>query len=462
MSKNCLMRLIGLPLFLLLTSQLMAQMPDRLSDTEKLYGLSKFWQEVNYNFVYLSDIDREQWDSSYRQLLGRVASTDTDYEYYRLLQRFCAQLKDGHTNIYLPQTLRDSLYRTHFGQYRLFLSNIGGQAIITRINASKRGEIPLGTAIIEVNGRPTREYMNDEVMPYIAASTDYIRTDRAVSRLLQGPVGKRYRLLLRTPKGVRFSLALTHERCTEKAVYPPFPERELLDFAWQGNDIAYLALNSFSDPDILKRFEAQLSKLRRAKALIIDLRNNGGGNTSVGREIISHLTGDSLLYGFRSYTREHLPAYKAWGQYREASDTVGSPWARKAYLSGRDAYYHAFSYAPDTIGKDGERIVVPTVILTGHRTASAAEDFRIYADNQEHMVRMGRATYVSTGQPFPFDLPGGGSARVCTKKDTYPDGRLFVGVGIQPQIRVEKTVADYIANRDPALDRALRYLIERL
>jgi C-terminal processing protease CtpA/Prc len=102
--------------------------------------------------------------------------------------------------------------------------------------------------------------------------------------------------------------------------------------------------------------------------------------------------------------------------------------------------------------------VVPTVILTGHSTASAAEDFLIYADGQKHMTKIGQRTFGSTGQPFLFDMPGGGSARVCTKKDTYPDGREFVGYGIKPDIEVVPGLQDYIKGNDPALTWALDYL----
>lgn len=63
----------------------------------KVFGISKFWQEVNYNFVYLDKIDRELWDSTYIVMIKSVQETKNDYEYFRELQRFCALLKDGHT-----------------------------------------------------------------------------------------------------------------------------------------------------------------------------------------------------------------------------------------------------------------------------------------------------------------------------------------------------------------------------
>jgi carboxyl-terminal processing protease len=71
---------------------------------------------------------------------------------------------------------------------------------------------------------------------------------------------------------------------------------------------------------------------------------------------------------------------------------------------------------------------------------------------------VGEPTGGSTGQPLMFNLPGGGLARVCTKRDTYPDGREFVGVGIQPQVLVRPTVEDFRAGRDTVLEAALELL----
>ena len=74
------------------------------------------------------------------------------------------------------------------------------------------------------------------------------------------------------------------------------------------------------------------------------------------------------------------------------------------------------------------------------------------------MTKIGEPTFGSTGQPLFFDLPGGGSARICTKKDTYPDGHEFVGYGITPDIEITKNLIDFIENNDPALEKAIAYL----
>jgi len=71
-------------------------------------------------------------------------------------------------------------------------------------------------------------------------------------------------------------------------------------------------------------------------------------------------------------------------------------------------------------------------------------------------------SFGSTGQPMSFKLPGGAWARICTKKDTYPDGREFVGYGVAPDIFVPLTVEEMINKRDDALAKAVEVIKEKM
>lgn len=153
------MRNLIICLSFLCAVSLQAQIPRTLSNEDKVYGLSKFWQEVNYNFVYLEKVDRAKWDSTYRAMISIVQKTENDYEYYRELQRFCALLKDGHTNVNFPRSIDTLIMNAMFGKYRLFITNIDNKAIITRTNLSMKDEVPIGSEIVDVNGLPTREYI---------------------------------------------------------------------------------------------------------------------------------------------------------------------------------------------------------------------------------------------------------------------------------------------------------------
>lgn len=439
--------------------QAQAQMPNTLKPAQKVYGLSKFWQEVNYNFVYLNKVDRKAWDSLYTAMIPVVQNTANDYEYYHELDRFCAFLNDGHTNIFYPPSVNNMLQTTMFGKYRLFLENIEDKAIITHINPAIKEEVPVGSEVIEVNGLSTASYLNKNIKPYIASSTTYVRDDNAIYNLLRGTIGQSFTVKIKTPKGVVKTLVLTHGKTDQTDIYPALEDNKLLNFKWYPGQVAYVSLNSFDDSKIDSLFIQQLPELYKAKSLIIDLRSNGGGNTAIGAAILDYLTNDKVLYGSKMVSRLHVPSFKAWGAGLKPKDTIGNDWAKKAYLNNHDERYELISAGYTHQNKvETPKIVVPTVILLGHNTASSAEDFLILADKQQHMVKIGQNSYGSTGQPYSFDLPGGGKARICTKKDTYPDGRAFVGYGVKPDIEVIPTVKDFLQGNDAALNKALSFL----
>lgn len=437
------------------------EMPNKLTSAEKLYGLSKFWQEVNYNFVYINNIDRNMWENKYKELLGTITKTPNDYEYYRELQKFCALLNDGHTNVNFPEKIENKIFNTMFGNYRLFLEQIENKAIIIRTNPSKKDETPVGSEIIEVNGICTQDYINQFVKPFISSSADYIRDKNCVSNLLISPIGTAYQLKIKKPNNEINTITVKHEESNNNDVYPPYENRELLDFKWLENQTAYLSLNGFHDKKIIDLFKEKLPELYNAKLLIIDLRNNGGGSTNIGAEILKYLTHDKELLGSKYSSRQHIPSFKAWGTWVSEKDTINNDWNKKSYLYAKDMMTFDFEYHREKNDVEAKKIVIPTAILIGNNTASSAEDFLIYADNQKHMTKIGEKTYASTGQPLVFDLPGGGSARVCTKKDTYPDGRIFVGVGIKPDIEIKPTLQDYMENKDVVLEKAIAYLSKK-
>jgi C-terminal processing protease CtpA/Prc len=446
-----------------------------LSPEQKVFGLSKFWQEVNYNFVYFDRVDRAAWDSTYMALIPAVQKTSNDWEYYRLLQRFCAMLDDGHTYIYRPSIPMDQTATEDpdtvflperdglFEQGRVYIEEIDDKIYVTRVNKNLAPTLPVRSEIVEVNGLPVEEYIEKFTLPYVGQSTDYKRRYSSIYKITSGIYGEQLTLSIRKPDGAFADVELTFggESFDFPEGYDDFPDiefsNELVELKWY-DDVACIALNSFADNTAIAEFEKLLPEIRRAKGLVIDLRGNGGGSGSVSAAIVEYLTPDSLLHMSRSRTRQNVAAYKAGGRYVVANDTISSPENRQNFLAAQDRLYL-------DLGADvwpvkvpvNERIVVPTAILMGSYTASAAEDFLIMVDNQPHVTTVGQRSAGSTGQPWSVELIAGIGAEICTKDDTYPDGRTFVGIGIIPDIEVPlPTMAEMESGEDTVLKIALQ------
>ncbi len=446
-------------LFLLICSHsLLAQVDTttNLSDTEKLWGLAKFWSEAKYNFAYF-DQTNVNWDSAYQAYIPQVLATTSTWDYYQTLSRFCALLNDGHTNVYEPQSLYTS------SRYRQLVTEFLGERLyITNAPQRYADQNLLGAEVIEINGEATRPWMTKHILPYISASAEHQRWNSASRALFYGTdTTQTWQLTLLTSTGD----TLTHT--TGFRTHPTdwlvtSPEWQRFDFR-EEEKVGIVSINTFGDTAVVDDFLKVLPQLRTCDGIIIDLRQNGGGNSDIGAQILSHFTSNPLIVGSTWKTRQHLSAHYAWGTYLLQDDPSIS-------LDGLDSLYQQSVqvargdhwYEGDTMTFENpveEPLNQPLVILAGNYTASAAEDFLIMLRSLPHRaVVVGQKTFGSTGQPLPIDLPGGGRARVCTKRDTYPDGRDFVGIGIIPDTVVPRTVAEITGQKDSTLGAALDVL----
>lgn len=464
MKKN----ILTLALFLLFTNLVSSQAANTLTLKEKIYGLSKFWSDVNYNFVYMYKIDQANWNNAYKEAIANIQKSKNDYEYFRQLQKLCSILKDGHTQVYMPDHIQNQIMTTNFGEYRLFLTNVQGKIYVFDVNKSKEKEIPPGSEIIRINGLSVQEYQDQFVIPYISTSTENALKNKAAYNLLSGLEGDQYVIEIKTPNGAIKKFNLVHSKTEEILLSSaPLPKRKNFELKWLKDQIAYIAVRTFDDASVVKDFESQLNALQKAKKIIIDIRDNGGGSGKNALNMAKYFVKNDTIDGTKNYSREIIPTERAIGSFLTAQDTINgkAQWgiskqeATDLYKAFIGTKFHTFDYKP-AIVRSSTKFSVPTVILTNNNTASAAEDFLIYTYNEKNMIRIGDYTNGSTGQPLQIDLPGNATAWICTKKVTFPNGDEFVGTGIKPDILIERNLKDvlYPSKYDSQLQEAVKYL----
>lgn len=439
-----------------------------LAPEKKIYILSDIWKNVSENFAFFDNVPMLNWDSLYQAYLPKVLMTSSKFEFYRLLEQFVASLRDGHTLL-----LHFNDLFPHYGRFsfnnnlRLYPEAVNKRVFITRVgNQQMTNIIPLGTEIIEVNGLKVMDYLNRFVFPYIAASTEQQLWVYGVPEMFRGvldtEVKNEWDVKFKKPDGTINSMRLTLTKepgDLNGKSYPVFQTVQPLESRWLPGGIYYLALNTFTRDTVLTLFKAVLPEIQKAKAVVIDLRRNDGGNSNLGAEILGYFTNMDTLIGSRWQTRISNAYYKSNGYILRHAKNLDEE--DKEYLK----YYRNESWMEGGQMKFrnnspvSERLHMPLVVLTSHFTVSAGEDFLIMLEGLKgRAVRIGQVTAGSSGQRIGFRISTGGSYFICTKKDTYPDGRKFVGVGIAPDIEVNPEINDIIMGRDVILETALDFL----
>jgi C-terminal processing protease CtpA/Prc len=203
-------------------------------------------------------------------------------------------------------------------------------------------------------------------------------------------------------------------------------------------EIAYLTIDHFESNAGVKAFEAALPQIMSSRGLILDFRRNGGGSTNYGLEILSYLTNRPIPTALSMIRGE-----TGLDRTRREKSVVWTP------VNGTTVPYQN----PRSQHFDG-----PVTVLAGPQTFSAGEDFLVSFSVLKRGPIVGEATGGSTGQPMQFGLPGGGRARICVKRDSFPDGSPFVGRGIQPTVVARSTVEDVRQRRDVVLEAGIAAL----
>jgi C-terminal processing protease CtpA/Prc len=313
---------------------------------------------------------------------------------------------------------------------------IEGRLIVLQVwDSELRSQgIEPGMELVEIDGQPFREFATRNVAPYQSASTSQDLEVRTFEYFLfSGAPGQPVQLTLQNAAGRR--IIRTIRRKSGKVLAALWPKPPGFEFRVLSGNIGYVALNSFEENSVADQFVGAFDKIAKTSALILDVRNNGGGNSGVGMTILATLIDKPVSMEFWQ-TRDYKPIFRAWGR---PITMLSTPFG---------------DVAPDPAHHYPNLVIV----LTSPRTFSAAEDFLVAFDESRRGVIMGQPSAGSTGQPLNFKLPGGGSGRVCTWRGTYPSGKQFLGIGVQPQTAVWPTLQDFRAGRDTVLDAAVAQL----
>lgn len=189
------------------------------------------------------------------------------------------------------------------------------------------------------------------------------------------------------------------------------------------DNIGYVVCNSFQTAIGNGNLSEVMHYLRSCNGLIIDIRDNGGGDLTNAERLAARFTNEKVLTGFIQHKT---------GRGR---NDFSSPEAQ--YLEPAD----------------GVRWQKPVVVLTNRRCYSAANSFVRDMRYCSQVTILGDQTGGGSGLPFSSELPNGWSVRfsACPMFDAQKQQIEF---GIQPDIQVSLTDEDRARGRDTLIEAA--------
>ena len=410
---------------------------------QKVMGLVTVWSEAKVNFPFFDQRQGLDWDEKVREYLPRAISAPDIDSYYDVLCEFAALLKDGHTAVNRPVSPLDSSNDWP----PLEVQVVDDKYIVARLERTAeltKNNVYAGLEIIEVDGVPVVEYFHTHVTRFESRGTQHADEALNIYKLLLGPKNTEVRIRVKDWHGKERSVVLTRNSATKSGgrFLPRLLEWYLTEspiaVKKMQHGILYVTIANFGNDQVVAEFLRIFDQIdwNDTKGVILDIRFNPGGDDQFAWPIISCFINSpipSLIWKSPKY----VPARASWGQAPE--------WEQGPLVG-------------DIQPRDGKRFSGPLVILTGHATYSTAEDFIIPFDYSGRAVLVGETTAGSTGNPLRVSLPGGGNFRVVTLRTLYPDGREWVGRGIQPCIEAHPLQIDIYEGRDPILAKGIEVI----
>ncbi|MFA6193385.1 MAG: S41 family peptidase [Parcubacteria group bacterium] len=234
--------------------------------------------------------------------------------------------------------------------------------------------------------------------------------------------------MIRGPKGTEIALMILHEKSTSPIEVKIIREQinvKSVKLEIKNDGIAVIKISKFGD-DTTSGMDQAANQIvsQKAKGIILDLRNNPGGYLEAAIDISS----------------KFIPAGKV--VVSEEERTGG-----KKDFSARGG---------DILGN------IPVVVLVNSGSASASEITAGALRDDLGAPLIGKKTFGKGSVQELEKLVGGSTLRVTIARWLTPNGDYIMEKGIDPTIDVDLSDADYNANRDPQMDKALEVIKEKI
>jgi carboxyl-terminal processing protease len=255
--------------------------------------------------------------------------------------------------------------------------------------------ISSGDLITAVDGKSTRGMVQSQV-----------------SKLLRGPPDTNVRVATKADDGGEREVSLARS-----GVRPPTVIVKLLP-----NKVGYILVGIFAEPTA-GEFTQALHRLKRegARALVVDLRDDGGGYISAAISIASHFFSSAPIV--------------------TTLDRDGAA-------------------ITESSNDEEPQITIPVAVLVNGFTASASEILAGALQDNHAAIVIGTRTFGKGVEQTITRLPNGAAIKITTARYLTPANRDLNGTGLEPDVLVAPnkgaTVGD--PRSDAALQSALAYL----
>jgi carboxyl-terminal processing protease len=379
------------------------------------------WSTISeryYDQKFNALADGLTWEDQRTTFRALAAETTSGPELYAVLRKMIASLNDPHTRVFSPAEKFD-WWKPRFVTVGLTVKEIGGLPTVVSVergSAPQSAGIVPGDVIETVNEQPALAVVQKRLRDYAVPGTP--ARARAFAGLMEGSPDSVVEIRWRGKDGRK------HEAQFRRY----WQQRELGLRVRREKDVAIIELDAFTGKIASAFALAVKDKLHGARGVILDLRNNGGGDAEAMTDVASAF----LKFGM------------SLGRFIDRQGTSFTIITR-----------NRSPLVPDRLAQVG----LPLVVLTSERTSSAAEIFIAGLRTARRATIIGTETCGCVlAIRSRHELPDGGLLDISELDYQTDSGVRLERHGIKPDENVVVERTDLYSRHD----RALKFAIEKL
>jgi len=197
-------------------------------------------------------------------------------------------------------------------------------------------------------------------------------------------------------------------------------------YGWIDDNIGYFHFNSFDNMEVTeKAIDEIIAKFKDAKAIIADVRRNGGGDDRLGQLIASRFADKKRLY---MTTRD---------RDGKKHDDFDPP--KRFFVEPRGPL----------------QFTKTVILLTNRLSISAAENFTLAMRILPHVTVVGDFTSGCFADLYPMQLPNGWRFSLSQNLFLDYNGFCWEGIGVPPDIKVSCDYNNWSDKNDRILETAV-------
>lgn len=269
-----------------------------------VYGISEVHPDM------FSVCKQADFFSAINKAIASLGDSVSMAELYKKVAPIVAMIGDGHTNVYFSS---DDAFTQETNVLPVYVEVLKNKSIICK--NSFDSIIPTGATILSINGVPA-DVIVDSMMPYVAGEKEHYRITRInaffdVLYHILYPADL-FEIVYRNPDAQK-PLKVTYDATTYGEIKKQIPKQtksvvnEPYSFAIdKKRNVAVMDFRSFKDIPKMEQFaDSMFRELRNNDIgnLIIDIRNNGGGNSGVGDVLLRYISPEPFVQMDRSLVR---------------------------------------------------------------------------------------------------------------------------------------------------------------